>query len=184
MLYVFGDVLNSAARLAGLDQRRAQDNSNTQHSGMSQPGQAHKQGPTLAAAKPSRPASRRNPVGILEPPFLRKAFLFGPDSTELSEEGQNTINGVSSWLGEHPEVRVLIVGFCDPSGSEACTHALAERRGSVLEELLVKHGNVSAQIVGAKGWEKADPVCAAATPACQAMNRRARIFIAGLGSVH
>lgn len=143
------------------------------------PGQVQKRDPEPTGSKPSSGISQPKSGGIREPPFLKHAFLFDPDSVELSAESRSAIRRAATWLREHREIRILIVGFCDPSGSEECTHALAERRGTVVEQLLVKYGGSSSQIVAAKGWEWAEPVCAAVTPACQAMNRRARIFIAG-----
>jgi outer membrane protein OmpA-like peptidoglycan-associated protein len=140
-------------------------------------GEAEKQRPESAGSRPSSPVSQSNCIGVRAPPFLKRVLLFGPDSAEPSVESRNAIKLVASWLREHREVRILIVGFCDLSGSEVCTHALAERGGTVVEQPLVKDGSGSSQIV--QGWERAGPVCSAATPACQAMNRRARIFIVG-----
>jgi outer membrane protein OmpA-like peptidoglycan-associated protein len=124
--------------------------------------------------------------GIREVPFVKQSLLFAPDSAELSEESKTLIKRVASWLGEHPEIRVLIVGFCDPVGSETCTHDLAARRGSVVARVLMGNGVAPSQIAGTKGWEKADPVCTAITPACEAMNRRGRICVAdpAPGSTH
>jgi outer membrane protein OmpA-like peptidoglycan-associated protein len=116
--------------------------------------------------------------------FLKRSLLFEPNSVGLALESEKRVALDAVWLRMHPEVRTVVVGFCDTLGSEECTHELAQRRGAVVGQLLVKYGVGSSQIVAVKGWEKADPVCGAETPSCQEMNRRARIFIAGFGPLH
>ena len=122
--------------------------------------------------------TQENSRGISEPAFLRRSILFSADSVTLSAESKRTVKSAAAWLTDHREVRILVVGYCDASGSENCTHMLAERRGAVVKQFLVMHGSGFLWIVAVKGWETA-PVCTVATLACQAMNRRARIFIAG-----
>lgn len=123
--------------------------------------------------------TQENSRGIPEPPFLRRSILFGADSVKLSAESKRAVKSAAAWLTDHREVRILVVGYCDASESENCTHVLAERRGAVVKQFLVKYGSGFLRIVAVKGWERAPPVCAVATLACQAVNRRARIFIAG-----
>jgi peptidoglycan-associated lipoprotein len=133
-----------------------------------------------AAATPAKSRDQRRAY----PHFLKQSVLFEPNSLGLTSESARRLALDARWLRIHPEIRTVVVGFCETLGSEECTHELAERRGAVVAELLVKYGVGSTQIVAVKGWEKTDPVCEAATPSCQQMNRRARIFIAGFGPVH
>lgn len=118
------------------------------------------------------------------PRTLKQALLFDPNSTDLTSESKQRLTLDAGWLQRHPEVRVSVVGFCDPLGSEECTHDLAERRAAGVRQHLAEYGVRTSQMVAARGWEKADPVCEAATPTCQAMNRRARIFIAESTRAH
>jgi outer membrane protein OmpA-like peptidoglycan-associated protein len=83
-----------------------------------------------------------------------------------------------TWLREHPEARVLIVGSCDSSGSETCTHALAEGRGATIQKFLHTSGIASDQLVGVKGWDNLDHTCGPADVKCQQSNRSVRIFMA------
>ena len=112
------------------------------------------------------------------PRILKETLLFDPNSIDLTSESQKSLTLDAGWLQKHPEVRIFVVGYCDPLGSEECTHNLAEGRAAGVRQDLAKSGVRTSQIVAARGWEKADAVCEAATPTCQAMNRRARIFIA------
>jgi outer membrane protein OmpA-like peptidoglycan-associated protein len=118
------------------------------------------------------------------PRILKQTLLFDPKSIDLMSESQKTLTLDAGWLQKHPKVRIFVVGYCDPLGSEECTHDLAEGRAASVRQHLEEYGVRPSQIVGTRGWEKADPVCEAATPTCQAMNRRARIFIAESSHVH
>jgi outer membrane protein OmpA-like peptidoglycan-associated protein len=118
------------------------------------------------------------PVSSSNPPFLRHPILFGANSLELSPAGENTLKRAVAWLRQHPETRILIVGSCDVSGSEICTHALAEARGGVIQTFLGSCGVDSAQIVGVKGWDNLHKGCRNSDVGCQQSNRSARIFIA------
>ena len=133
-----------------------------------------------AVATPTKRRDQRRAY----PHFLKRSILFEPNSLSLTSESEKRLALDARWLRIHPEIGTVVVGFCDTLGSEECTHELAERRGAVVAELLVKYGVGSSQIVATKGSEEADPVCEAATPSCQQMNRRARIFIADFGPAH
>lgn len=134
------------------------------------------QGKLEAGAKaPSKKYRHGQPI----PQFLRQSLLFYPQSLELTPVSEATLRLDALWIKEHADIRIVIVGYCDPLGSEVCTHDLAEQRGARVKETLLKYGVDTSQIVRVKGWEDADPACRATTASCQEMNRRARIFVAG-----
>ena len=142
---------------------------------------------TLLARQTSRPSRSKTSatvaqpasVSLSNPPFLRQPILFGPNSFELTVAGKNTLKRAAVWLRQHHEARILIVGSCDVSGSETCTHALAEARGGVIQKFLGSSGIDSDQIVGVKGWDNLDKGCQTSEVSCQQLNRSARIFMAG-----
>jgi outer membrane protein OmpA-like peptidoglycan-associated protein len=131
------------------------------------------------AVAPARPNTKQA-QGRAIPDFLLRSLLFQPKSPVLASESARNLLVDAGWFRKHPEVRILVAGFCDPLGSEECTHELAEQRAAAVKEFLVEDGVDSSQIVGVKGWEKAEPICESPTPNCQEMNRRARVFVAGL----
>lgn len=130
---------------------------------------------------PVKPARRntRQAQGRAIPDFLLRSLVFQPKSPVLTSESAGNLLVDAGWLRKHLEVRILVAGFCDPLGSEECTHELAAQRGAAVKQFLLEAGLDSAQIVGVKGWEKAEPICESPTPNCQERNRRARIFVAG-----
>ncbi len=125
----------------------------------------------------------RNQAAVF-PSLFRRTLIFKPNGLGLTSKSEQNLQADARWLRAHPDTQIIVIGFCDPSGSEECGHELAERRGARVRELLVKDGVRPLQIVKVKGWENTEPACAAATPRCQEMNRRARIFVAGSNYDH
>ena len=113
-----------------------------------------------------------------DPPFLRHPILFGPNSIELTAAGRDVLKRSAAWLQQHHEVRILIVGSCDSSGSETCTPTLAEARGRVAKKFLGSSGIDSEQIVGVKAWDNPDHSCQTSDIKCQQSDRSARMFMA------
>ena len=120
-----------------------------------------------------------------EPGFLKLPILFAPNRLNLTATSRNTLNCAAAWMREHHLARILIVGYCDNSGSEACTAALAERRAEVVRQFLMNLGTRTDQIAGVKGWENFDQPCRSNTKECQRQNRSVRVFLAGpVGSLN
>jgi outer membrane protein OmpA-like peptidoglycan-associated protein len=132
----------------------------------------------LDQSKASASVAQAAFVATQNPPFLRRPILFGPNSVELTVVGRNTLQRAATWLRQHYEARILIVGSCDVSGSETCTHVLAEARGAVLQKFLGSSGIDAGQIVGVKGWDNVDQSCQTSDFGCWQFNRTARIFMA------
>ncbi len=132
----------------------------------------------LSRSKTSATVAQPTSVSISNPPFLRQPILFGPNSLDLTVAGKDTLKRAATWLRQHHEARILIVGSCDGSGSEACTHALAEARGGVIQKFLGSSGIDSNQIVGVKGWDNLEKGCQTSDIGCQQSNRSVRIFMA------
>ena len=112
-----------------------------------------------------------------EPSFLKLPILFAPNRLNLTATSRNTLNCAAAWLREHHLARILIVGYCDSSGSEACTTALAERRAEVVRQFLMSLGTRTDQIAGVKGWENLDQPCHSNIRECQRQNRSVRLFL-------
>jgi len=112
------------------------------------------------------------------PPFLRRPIVFDPNSLELNTAATKSLRGHASWLKAHAESRILIAGFCDKSGSESCTHTLAEARGMTVRKFLEDRGVNPDQIVGVKGWDSADHDCLAGDPKCQQLSRSVQLLLA------
>jgi len=124
------------------------------------------------------PTDQQTPSASPQPPFLHRPILFDRNSLELDSIGSKALLRTAAWLKAHTDSRVLIVGSCDTSGSESCTHTLAEGRGVVVRKSLESFGVSPDQIVGVKGWETADRDCRPSSTKCQQLSRSAQLLLA------
>jgi outer membrane protein OmpA-like peptidoglycan-associated protein len=84
------------------------------------------------------------------PHILKQTLLFDPNGVDLKSETQKRLTFDAGWLQRHPEVRIFVVGYCDPLRSEECTHDIAEGRAAVVRQLLVKYGVGPSQDCGSE----------------------------------
>ena len=134
-------------------------------------------GAQLPPSKASFPSHQRPHAGV-SPPFLRHPFLFATNSSTLTRQNLRVVRASAEWLQFHPAARILIVGTCDSSGSEACTRALAEARGQAIKEILDGDGMHTSQISAVRVWDNLDHRCLPTQSDCQRLDRSAWIFVA------
>jgi len=120
-----------------------------------------------------RPRSR-----IPEAPFVRHPVLFDVNSHELPRGTRSVLAASVLWLELHPNVRVLVVGTCDSSGSEVCTRDLALARGLAVRDMLDAAGIDPRQLVAVRAWNSSDQPCRHGPAGCQQQDRSAWIFVA------
>jgi len=141
-----------------------------------------------AAAKPIPEQAARQPVSALdfevyrtrvEPIFLKQPLLFAPNGLKLSAPSRKALKCAAAWLRQHRESQLLIVGYCDASGSENCTAAFERRRGETVRQFLASLGAPPDQIAEVKGWDSLDQTCRVDTAMCQRLNRSVRLFVKG-----
>jgi len=115
--------------------------------------------PRFARVSTPGKVAQSSSKALQEPTFLKEPLLFTPNHVNLNTRSRNTVQCAAAWLREHHEARILIVGYCDDSGSEACTTPLAERRAQAVRQFLVHLGTQADQIAGVKRWENLDRPC-------------------------
>jgi outer membrane protein OmpA-like peptidoglycan-associated protein len=121
---------------------------------------------------------RSGSKALQETTLPKGPLLFASNSLNLTARNRKSLECAAAWLREHPEDRILIVGYCDDSGSEACTAELAGHRAQVVRQFLLSLGTRADQIAGVKGWKNVDRACRAGVPECQRQNRSVRLFAA------
>lgn len=92
--------------------------------------------PRLAHVSTPSKGTQSGSEALQQPTFLKQPLLFTPNGFNLTARSRNNLHCAVAWLREHHVARVLIVGYCDNSGSEACTAVLAERRAEVVSSVL------------------------------------------------
>jgi len=99
-------------------------------------------------------------------------IFYDYDSYDVRGDAQTTLSRDASYLVSHPDVKVVIGGYCDERGSNEYNLALGQNRGDAARNALVTAGVAGTRIrVVSYGKEK--PFCSESTEECWQLNRRA-----------
>jgi peptidoglycan-associated lipoprotein len=99
-------------------------------------------------------------------------IFFDYDKYDVRSDAQATISHDASYLTGHPNVKILIGGYCDERGSNEYNLALGQNRADSAKKALVNAG-VAASRIRVISYGKEKPFCTESTEACWQKNRRA-----------
>jgi peptidoglycan-associated lipoprotein len=103
-------------------------------------------------------------------------LYFDYDSYELRADAQASAVKSASFLVAHPDIRIVVGGYCDDRGSAEYNLALGENRANAAKTALVNAGVAPARIrVVSYGKEK--QFCTDETESCWQQNRRAQFAL-------
>lgn len=97
---------------------------------------------------------------------------FDYDSATLGGTALETLKKNASYLKSHPQLDVLVAGFCDERGTIEYNMALGQKRAKQVREYYIRLG-VNGRQVGTISYGEEMAVCSDATEACWSKNRRA-----------
>jgi peptidoglycan-associated lipoprotein len=99
-------------------------------------------------------------------------IFYDYDTYDIRADAQSTLSHDASYLASHPDVKIVIGGYCDERGSNEYNLALGQSRADAAKNALVTAGVAAARIrVVSYGKEK--PFCSESTEECWQQNRRA-----------
>ena len=99
-------------------------------------------------------------------------IFFDYDTYDIRADAQATLSRDAAFLGSHPDLKIVIGGYCDERGSNEYNLALGQNRADAAKNALVTAGVASSRIrVVSYGKEK--PFCSESTEECWQQNRRA-----------
>ena len=98
-------------------------------------------------------------------------IFFDYDSYDIRGDAQATLSRNASYLVSHPEVKILIGGYCDERGSNEYNLALGQNRADATKNALVTAG-VAANRIRTVSYGKEKPFCSESTEECWQQNRR------------
>jgi peptidoglycan-associated lipoprotein len=99
-------------------------------------------------------------------------IFFDYDADAIRADAQATLSRDASYLASHPDVRIVIGGYCDERGSDEYNLALGQNRADAARSALVTAG-VAATRIRVVSYGKEKPFCSESTEACWQQNRRA-----------
>jgi peptidoglycan-associated lipoprotein len=96
------------------------------------------------------------------------------DTYDIRSDAQAVLSKDASFLASHPDVKILIGGYCDERGSNEYNLALGQNRADAAKNALVTAG-VAANRIRVVSYGKEKPFCSESTEECWQLNRRAGI---------
>ena len=102
--------------------------------------------------------------------------FFDYDSYEVNAPSQAVVAKDAAYLSQHPNLKVVLGGYCDERGSTEYNLALGENRANAAKTALVSAG-VSADRIRPVSYGKEKQFCKEADEACYQQNRRAQFSV-------
>jgi len=102
---------------------------------------------------------------------VQDAF-FDYDTYDVRSDAQEVLSRDASWLAAHPNISIVIGGYCDERGSNEYNLALGQNRADAAKNALVTAG-VAATRIRVISYGKEKPFCSESTEECWQQNRRA-----------
>ncbi|MCL5263075.1 MAG: OmpA family protein [Acidobacteria bacterium] len=102
-----------------------------------------------------------------------KPIFFNFDSYKIRPDAQITIQDDANYLIQHPNINVVIGGYCDDRGSVEYNLALGENRANAAKQALVSAG-VSPDRLRTVSYGKEKQFCTEQTESCWQLNRRSQ----------
>jgi len=103
-------------------------------------------------------------------------IFFDYDTDAIRSDAQATLSQDASYLASHPEIRIVVGGYCDERGSDEYNLALGQKRADAAKNALVTAG-VAATRIREISYGKEKPFCTESNEACWQQNRRAGFTI-------
>ena len=103
-------------------------------------------------------------------------IFFDYDAADVRSDGQATLSKDAAFLNSHPDIKVVIGGYCDERGSNEYNLQLGQTRAEAARSALVNAG-VAAGRLRVVSYGKEKPFCTDSTEDCWQQNRRAGFSI-------
>ncbi len=105
-----------------------------------------------------------------------KPVFYDYDSYDINPAAQSVVSQDAGFLNQHPDVKVVIGGYCDERGSVEYNLALGENRANAAKQALVNAG-VSPDRLRTVSYGKEKQFCTEHNESCWQQNRRAQFSI-------
>lgn len=128
---------------------------------------------------PPPPVAAKAPGMSAEDEFRANVqdVFFDYDAYSLRNDAESTLAKDASYLSSHPDVKIVIGGYCDDRGSDEYNLALGQNRAGSAQKMLEDHG-IAASRIRVVSYGKEKPFCSETNEACYQQNRRAGFSMA------
>ncbi len=98
-------------------------------------------------------------------------IFFDFDKYDIRSDAQTTLENDASYLISHPNINIVVGGYCDERGSDEYNLALGQKRADAAKNALVTAG-VAANRIRVISYGKEKPFCFEHNEQCWQLNRR------------
>ena len=127
-------------------------------------------------ASAATPPPTESPINEAAFEAAVKPVFYDYDSYDIRPDAQTTIQADANFLNLHPDLKVVIGGYCDERGSTEYNLALGENRANAAKQALVTAG-VSPDRLRTVSYGKEKQFCTEHNEACWQQNRRAQFTL-------
>jgi peptidoglycan-associated lipoprotein len=99
-------------------------------------------------------------------------IFFDYDAYDIRSDAQATLSKDADFLVSHPNIKIVIGGYCDERGSDEYNLALGQNRAQATKSALVTAG-VADNRIRIISYGKEKPFCTESNEECWQLNRRA-----------
>ncbi len=99
-------------------------------------------------------------------------IFYDYDTYDIRSDAQATLAKDADYLTQHPNIKIVIGGYCDERGSDEYNLALGQNRADAAKNALVTAG-VAASRIRVVSFGKEKPFCTESNEQCWQLNRRA-----------
>jgi peptidoglycan-associated lipoprotein len=105
-----------------------------------------------------------------------KDVFYDYDSYDINAPSQSVISADAAYLNQHPNLKIVLGGYCDDRGSTEYNLALGENRANAAKQALVAAG-IAAARVRTVSYGKEKQFCTEQNESCYQQNRRAQFTV-------
>ncbi len=98
-------------------------------------------------------------------------IFFDYDTYDIRTDAQSTLAKDADYLNAHPNIKVVIGGYCDERGSDEYNLVLGQNRAQAAKTALITAG-IAADRLRIISYGKEKPFCSESTEECWQQNRR------------
>jgi peptidoglycan-associated lipoprotein len=174
MLLVLG--VSCAKKKVTMEAKPMEEGMTAEQAGAQQAAEAEAARREAEMAKKTEAEKQREQAAMMAEEARKRAFVeeninFDFDKYVLTPKAMMILDEKALYLREHPEVRVLIEGYCDERGTYEYNLALGDRRANSAKNYLVKSGVAESRITTISYGEE-QPLCTEHAESCWWKNRR------------
>ena len=103
-------------------------------------------------------------------------IFFDYDNYDIRTDAQSTLAKDADFLVKHPDIKIVIGGYCDERGSDEYNIVLGQNRAQATKTALVTAG-IAADRIRVISYGKEKPFCTESNEECWQLNRRAGFTI-------